>query len=223
MFDTNRSSYRYWEGRQEQFCLTQVKTTALFKQAFNESLGSAGARTISTVITHQGIKLSSYRASKLMKKLGLNSCQLPIHNYKRGGQEHVEIVKHLNRAFDLAQPNRVWCGDVTYVWVGKHWAYLAVVMDLFSRKPVGCAMSHSPDADLTAKSLTMAFESRGRPKGLMFHSDQGCYYTSKQFRQLLWRYQIKQSMSRRGNYWDNSPMDCFFRSYKSEWMQMFGY
>ncbi len=84
-------------------------------------------------------------------------------------------------------------------------------------------MSHSPDADLTAKALTMAFESRGRPKGLMFHSDQGCYYTSKQFRQLLWRYQIKQSMSRRGNCWCNSPMDCFFRSYKSEWMPKFGY
>jgi len=75
-------------------------------------------------------------------------------------------------------------------------------MDFFSRKPVGWAMSDSPDTVLTAKALTMAFESRGRPKGVMFHSDQGCHYTSKKYRQLLCRYQIKQSMSRRGNCWD---------------------
>ena len=68
-----------------------------------------------------------------------------------------------------------------------------------------------------------SFETRGKSKNLIFHSDQGCHYTSKQFRQLLWRYQIKQSMSRRGNCWDNSPMERFFRSYKSEWMPKNGY
>ena len=120
-------------------------------------------------------------------------------------------------------PNQLWCGDVTYIWAGKRWAYLAVVIDLFSRKPIGFAMSYSPDSNLTAKALTMAFESRGRPKQVMFHSDQGGHYTSKQFRQLLWHYQIKQSLSRRGNCWDNSPMERFFRSYKSEWMPTTGY
>jgi len=69
----------------------------------------------------------------------------------------------------------------------------------------------------------MAFESRGKPKGVMFHSNQGCHYTSRQFRQKLWRYQIKQSMSRRGNCWDNSPMERFFRSFKFEWMPVKGY
>ena len=73
------------------------------------------------------------------------------------------------------------------------------------------------------KALMMAFESRGRPKGVLFHSDQGCHYTSKSFRQRLWRYRIKQSMSRRGNCWDNAPMERFFRSYKTEWMPKGGY
>ena len=96
-------------------------------------------------------------------------------------------------------------------------------MDLFARKLVGWAMSYSPDTKLAAKALSMAFESRGRPKGVMFHSDQGSTYTSRNYRQLLWRYQIEQSMSRRGNCWDNRPMERFFRSLKTEWMPTTGY
>ncbi|MBZ8362407.1 IS3 family transposase, partial [Escherichia coli] len=114
-------------------------------------------------------------------------------------------------------------GDVTYIWTGKRWAYLAVVLDLFARKPVGWAMSFSPDSRLTMKALEMAWETRGKPGGVMFHSDQGSHYTSRQFRQLLWRYQITQSMSRRGHCWDNSPMERFFRSLKNEWMPVVGY
>ncbi len=105
----------------------------------------------------------------------------------------------------------------------KRWAYLAVVLDLFSRKPVGWAMSFSPDSRLTMKALEMAWETRGKPVGVMFHSDQGSHYTSRQFRQLLWRYRIRQSMSRRGNCWDNSPMERFFRSLKNEWVPATGY
>ncbi len=107
--------------------------------------------------------------------------------------------------------------------MGTRWAYLAVVMDLFARKPVGWAMSLSPDTNLTGRALSMAFEARGRPKNVMFHSDQGSHYTSLQYRQLLWRYQLEQSMSRRGNCWDNSPMERFFRSLKTEWVPSKGY
>ncbi len=69
----------------------------------------------------------------------------------------------------------MWCGDVTYIWTGKRWAYLAVVLDLFARKPVGWAMSFSPDSRLTMKALEMAWETRGKPVGVMFHSDQGSH------------------------------------------------
>lgn len=96
------------------------------------------------------------------------------------------------------------------------------MIDLFARKPIGWAISHSPDSNLTSKALAMAFEFRGKPKGVMFHSDQG-YYTSRPFRQNLWRHQIIQSMSRRGSCWDNSPIERFFRSFKSEWMPIKGY
>jgi putative transposase len=95
-------------------------------------------------------------------------------------------------------------------------------MDLFARKAIGWAISHSPNSQLTSDALSMAFESRGRPENIMFHSDQGMHYTSLKFRQILWRFQIKQSMSRRGNCWDNSPMERFFRSLKSEWVPQNG-
>jgi len=111
-----------------------------------------------------------------------------------------------------------WCGDVTYVWSGKQWLYLALVIDLYARRIVGWACSTSPDTELTKKALRIAYEARGEPQGITFHSDQGCHYTSKAFQQQLWRYQIKQSMSRRGNCWDNSPMERCFRSLKSEWI-----
>lgn len=88
---------------------------------------------------------------------------------------------------------------MTYIWTGKRWAYFAIVVDLFARKPVGWAMSLAPDSRLTMKALEMAWEIRGKPVGVMFHSDQVSHYTSRLFRQLLWRYRLRQSMSRRGN------------------------
>lgn len=97
------------------------------------------------------------------------------------------------------------------------------MLDLFARKPVGWALSLSPDAELTKRALRMAYELRGQPRGVMFHSDQGTQYTALKYRQLLWKYQMKQSMSRRGNCWDNSPMERFFRSFKSEWVPDVGY
>jgi len=158
-----------------------------------------------------------------MKQLQLISCQLPKHSYKKAHKEHVAIPNVLDRQFKPGKPNEAWVGDVTYIWTGSRWAYLAVVLDLFARKPIGWAMSYSPDSALTGKALTLAYESRGKPEGVMFHSDQGTHYTSVKYRQKLWRYKIKQSLSRRGNCWDNSPMERFFRSLKTEWVPTVGY
>lgn len=158
-----------------------------------------------------------------MKELEISSCQLPIHSYKKVNQEHVVIPNKLDRQFTVSKPNQVWCGDVTYIWIGNRWAYLAVVLDLYARRPVGWAMSLSPDSTLTGRALSMAFELRSKPQGVLFHSDQGCHYTSQTYRQLLWRYRIEQSMSRRGNCWDNAPMERFFRSLKTEWVPTIGY
>ena len=175
------------------------------------------------MLTNEGYPLSRYRAGNLMTELNLVSCQIPKHNYKKASKEHVAIPNILERQFDVIEPNTYWCGDVTYIWTGSRWSYLAVVLDLFGRKVIGWALSNSPDSELTIQALMMAYESRSKPKGVVFHSDQGTHYTSRKFRQRLWRYQITQSMSRRGNCWDNAPMERFFRSLKTEWVPTIGY
>ncbi len=224
VFSVHRSSYKYWCHRSKVLPAEQIKLQALVREVHEASNGSAGARTIAQMVSNrQPVPLTRYRATKIMKLLGLVSCQSPKHRYKRAAQEHIEIPNHLGRQFAVTKPNQVWVGDVTYVWSGNRWMYLAVVIDLFARKPIGWAMSLSPDSQLTGKALKMAFESRGKPVDVMFHSDQGTHYTSRYYRQLLWRYQIKQSLSRRGNCWDNAPMERFFRSLKTEWVPLSGY
>ncbi|TGG99021.1 IS3 family transposase [Escherichia coli] len=220
VFGVHRSSYRYWKNRPEKPDGRRAVLRSQVLELHNISHGSAGARSIATMATLRGFRMGRWLAGRLMKELGLVSCQQPAYRYKRGGREHVAIPNHLGRQFAVTEPNQVWCGDVTYIWTGKCWAYLAVVLDLFARKPVGWAMSFSPDSRLTIKALKMAWEIRSKPAGVMFHSDQGSHYTSRQFRQLLWRYQI---LSRRGNCWDNSPMERFFRSLKNEWIPVTGY
>lgn len=222
-FEVHRSSYKYWLKNKDIVPLKRLNEQATVKAIYCESKGSAGARTIATIATERGLPLTRYRVRHLMSELQLISCQRPKHRYKKSGAEHVQVANVINRNFNPSQPNEIWCGDVTYIWVGSSWAYLAVVMDLYSRKPVGWAISRTPDTALTTKALQMAYEARGKPKNLIFHSDQGCHYTSVKYRRLLWRYQIKQSMSRRGNCWDNSPMERFFRSLKMEWVPDMGY
>lgn len=223
MLGVHLSSYKYWQNRPEKPDGRCAVLRSQVMELHSISHGSAGARSIATMATQRGYRMERWLAGRLMKELRLVSCQQPTHRYKRGSHEHVPIPNHLERQFAVTEPNQVWCGDVTYIWTGKRWAYLAVVLDLLARKSVGWAMSFSPESKLTAKALEMAWEARGKPDGVMFHSDQGSHYTSRQFRQLLWRYRIKQSMSRRGNCWDNSPMERFFRSLKNEWVPVTGY
>ena len=218
----HRSSYKYWAIRDTTPTPEQVRLEAEVKAIHRMSGGSAGARTIAAIATNNDFELSRYRAAKLMIKLKLESCQVPQHSYKRGGNEHLEIPNLLDRQFDVVEPDTVWCGDVTYIWTGNRWVYLAVVIDLFARKVVGWAMSLSPDSNITLKALELANESRGRPSGLMFHSDQGSHYTSLKYHQCLWRYKITQSMSRRGNCWDNAPMERFLEALKQNGCQRLG-
>lgn len=171
----------------------------------------------------QGWSVGRWLAARLMEEAGLRSAQCRRHHYRQALQDSLVAPNTLARSFDVDGPNQVWCGDVTYLWTGSHWIYLAVVLDLYARRIVGWALSHLADAQLTVRALRVAYESRGRPRQLLFHSDQGSQYTSREFRQALAGYGIEQSMSRRGNCWDNAPTERFFRSLKTEWVPERGY
>lgn len=212
VFNIPRSSYNYRRKQANQVNPERERVKAMARNIHTASRGAAGARTISGMLKQQGESVGRYKAASLMKEAGLVSKQQKKHRYRIAQEESVIAENKLSRQFNVTEPNQVWCGDVTYVWSGRCWLYLAVVLDLYKRRVVGLS---SP---LTIQALRMAYESRGRPQQLMLHSDQGCHYTSKAFRQQLWCYQITQSMSRRGYCWDNAVMERFFRSYKTEWM-----
>ncbi|OCH48160.1 transposase [Aliivibrio fischeri] len=137
VLNVHRSSYHYWLKRARKINAETVKLRSLVSEVHSTSNRSARARIIAGIVTEQGISLSRYRASKLMKSLGLVSSQEPKHRYRNMAQEHVKIPNHLNRQFVVMAPNEVWVGDVTYIWVGNRWMYLAVVIDLFARKVIG--------------------------------------------------------------------------------------
>lgn len=223
LFDVSRSSYKYWRDYSKPEKPERILLKEKVREAYQDSAGSAGARSIAAMVTHTGTPLSRYVAGKLMKELHLHSTQPPKHRYKPAPHEHPASPNALQRQFSVEAPDQVWCGDITYIWIGKQWAYLALVLDLYARKPVGWALSLSPDSALTVKALSMAYQSRQPTKELMFHSDQGCQYSSLEFRSALQHFGIQQSMSRRGNCWDNAPMERFFRSLKYEWVPSRGY
>ncbi len=222
-FEVPRSCYYEYKNRKNVVDAPRLQLRAQVNEAFNRSRGSAGSRTIVGLLSDQGVVIGRFKVRSLMREAGLTCKQPGPHKYKKATVERPDIPNELDRQFNVERPNQVWCGDITYIWAGSRWCYLATVIDLYARRIVGWAISEQPDAALAVKPLEMAWEQRGKPQGVMFHSDQGSQYASRLFRQRLWRYRMTQSMSRRGNCWDNAPMERLFRSLKSEWVPSLGY
>jgi putative transposase len=132
--------------------------------------------------------------------------------------DHPVAPNVLDRAFQAAAPNRLWTADITYIPTRQGWLYLAVVMDLFSRRIVGWAVSGSVHAVLVADALRMALRQRSPAPGLVHHSDRGCQYASAEFQHLLTDHGSTCSMSRKGNCWDNAPTESVFGKLKTEWV-----
>ncbi|HBO1847145.1 IS3-like element IS222 family transposase [Pseudomonas aeruginosa] len=222
-FDVARSCYYVHRLRRRRVDARRVALRSQVNQLFSQSRGSAGSRSILGMLREEGVTIGRFRVRRLMRELGLVSKQPGSHAYKQATVERPDIPNRLNREFATEHPNQVWCGDITYVWAQGRWHYLAAVLDLHTWRVIGWAFSAKPDAELVIKALDMAYEQRGKPQQVLFHSDQGSQYASRLFRQRLWRYRMQQSMSRRGNCWDNSPMERLFRSLKSEWVPSTGY
>jgi transposase InsO family protein len=122
----------------------------------------------------------------------------------------------LNRQFTVAHPNRVWAGDLTYVWATEGWLYLAVILDLYSRRVIGWAMGHRLTVELAEQALTKALANRTLRAGLLHHSDRGSQYAATIYQRLLGEHGITTSMSRKGTCWDNACVESFFGTLKRE-------
>ena len=133
---------------------------------FTASRDSAGSRALMSMMRELGYQIGRFKVRNLMREAGLASKQPSTHRYKVARSERPDIPNLLAREFDVPQPNQVWCGDITYVWTSARWHYLAVVLDLHTRRVVGWAMSDKPDAELAIKALEMAYQQRAISSGV---------------------------------------------------------
>ena len=217
-----RSSYYAFAGRPVKAAASPTLLAAV-REIHRESRASYGSRRMALALQQRGHAIGRYRARSLMKEAQLAVARRRTHRYRKADGEALVAPNLLERRFEPPSINQVWAGDITYVRTLQGWSYLAIVMDLYSRRIVGWAFALVPDTVLVLKALQQARDHRKPPPGLMFHSDQGCQYTSAHFVNELKANSIIQSMSRKGNCWDNAPVERFFRSLKSEWINEKGY
>ena len=173
MFEVIRSCYYAQRLRPRTPDVERLRLRSRVNELFTQSRSAAGSRSILSMMREDGEQLGRFKVRSLMRELELMSKQPASHAYKRATVERLDIPNTLNREFDAPAPHQVWCGDITYIWAQGKSHYLAVVLDLCARRIVGWELSKKPDAELVIKALDIAYEQRGRPQGLLFHSDQG--------------------------------------------------
>ncbi len=194
-----------------------MELIAQVKTIHAETEQSYGSRRMAKQLQDNGYQVGRYRARSLMCKADVAVKRKKRFKVTTESRHNYPVAPNLlARQFDVKAPNRVWGADITYLWTMQGWLYLAVVIDLYSRKVVGWSMSRWLRAELVHDALVMALWRRGPNSGLMHHSDRGSQYACEEYRKLLKRYGIVCSMSRKGDCWDNAVVERFFRSLKSE-------
>lgn len=194
------------------------------KAIHQQSHGIYGSPRVTVALRRQGIPISENRVARIMQAYGIVG---RIHT-KRRRAPSVNDVIHRTENKRLIRPkptgvNQVWVGDVTYIRFQKRWWYLAVVMDVYSRKVIGWSLDTHRRQELTIKALQQAIQNRKPKPSLLFHSDRGVEYAAGKYRQVLADYHIVPSMNRPGHCTDNAHMESFFHSLKGEWIRVKDY
>jgi putative transposase len=212
------SAYYEWESEQEsRHERRDAELLALIRTIFARFRGRYGAPRIQRRLAKQGVRVSRKRVARLMREAGLRAKGARKYKATTDSRHALPVAPNLlERRFSADEPNVAWVSDITYLWTRQGWMYLAVIIDLFSRKVVGWSLRDRMTAELVCEALGSAVEQRRPPAGLIFHSDRGSQYASHVFRRRLWRYRMRQSMSRKGNCWDNAVAESFFATLKKE-------
>ena len=215
-----RSSYYAWKNqsrgqrvRQERLLISAIH------EAFRSTRRTYGYPRMTAQLRQQGLCVSKHRVARLMRQEGLQGRQKKRFRPITTLSNHTLVkAPHRQRQVQAVSAlNQVWQSDITYIATGQGWLYLATVMDAFSRRIIGWDFSESLHADIAIKAFQMARQCRGRlPRGLIFHSDQGVQYACGRFRNELQKHHCLQSMSRRGNCYDNAKSESFFSTLKME-------
>jgi len=212
----SRGGYYDWCNRSETNRQRRDRVLMpLVRQVHLESRGVYGARKIHRELVAMGEPCGRHKVARLMRQAGLKGC--PKRRFRRSGEHRPSYpVAHnlLRQDFSVTRANQHWASDITFISTRQGWLYLAVVMDLFSRRIVGWAMDRYSGRQLVVDAMKMALGQRDKP--LLHHSDRGPQYTSDDFRGLLSQHGIECSMSGRGSCYDNAPVESFFSLLKRE-------
>jgi len=216
LLKVSRSCYYHWLRVDHQ---EDIELNALVKDTFIGSRQTYGTRRLKKRLEAlYGLVLSRRRIGNIMKKLGLNTRNKRRFRVLTTDSNHNYAIapNRLQQDFQTYAPDTVYVGDITYIPTQEGWLYLATVIDLYSRKIVGWSMNKNMTSTLVNDALFMAIKTRSPEKGLIWHTDRGSQYASDSHRELLKEYGIIQSMSRRGNCYDNAVAESFFHSLKTE-------
>ena len=213
-----RSGYYSWlkRGKSEREKRNQWLEHKIW-YIFNESCQRYGSPRITAELKSQGIRCTKKTVAKIMRTLGLKSKMKRRYKVTTNSKHKLPVSKNLvERKFNPSELNRLWVSDITYIRTLEGWLYLAVIIDLYSKTVVAWSASNKADADLVANTITKAIRSRKPGKELIFHSDRGVQYANIDVRSLLEQKEINQSMSSKGNCYDNAPAESFFSILKRE-------
>lgn len=212
------AGYYAWRTRPQSKRTKTNRRLLVDIRAFHErSDRTYGSPRITRDLREAGYRCGENRIARLMRANGIRAKTVKKWRATTNSRHTLPVTENtLNRAFAVHAPNRVWAGDISYLWTEEGWLYLAVVLDLYSRAVIGWAMGPRLTASLATDALTMALWRRKPAGGLLHHSDRGVQYAAADYQRLLGEHGIACSMSRKGNCWDNAVVESFFRTLKVE-------
>ena len=221
MLRVSRSGYYAWRQAPESpRAAENRRLDADIQRLFDEHRGRYGAPRITPDLQAEGWRVSRRRVANRMRAMGLRARAARRFKATTQSTHRLPVAPNrLQQDFTAAGPNQKWVADITYLWTGEGWLYLAVVLDLYSRAVVGWSMVERITKDLVMAALTMALFRRRPPPGLILHSDRGSQYAALDYQALLEQHGLRCSMSRKGDCYDNAAMESFFHTLKVEQIQ----
>jgi len=218
VLNVSRSGYYGWLNREpSKHAQEEARLEIEIKAAHKRTRGTFGPERLQRDLAEHGIKVGSSRVRRIRKKLKIRCKQVKKFKATTNSKHTLPVADNLlEQNFEISLPNRIWVSDITYISTDEGWLYCAAHKDLFNGEIVGYALGSRLTKDLVIKSLRIAQATKRPDPGLIHHSDRGSQYCSISFAELLDRFNMKASMSRKGNCYDNAPMESFWGTLKNE-------
>jgi putative transposase len=218
VLEVSRSGYYAWLNRKpSRHAIEEVRLELEIKAAHRRTRGTFGPERLQKYLLSYGIKAGICRIRRLRKMLGIRCKQIRRYKATTDSSHTLSVAENiLEQKFEVSSPNKIWVSDITYIPTDEGWLYLAAHKDLFNGEIVGYAAGSRITKEITIQSLLMAIKRRQPEGGLIHHSDRGIQYCSDTYQRLLNQFHIQPSMSRKGNCYDNAPMESFFGILKNE-------